>query len=239
MWGDALDYLTDASSWWGRTGLVRLTIAHLQLSIAAVATAIVLAAPPAVWLAHRGRGDTAVTAVNLSRAVPTFAVIAFVFPLSLRYGFGLGFWPTFVALVLLGLPPVFVNAHLGVRGVPPEVVEAARAMGMRPREVVARVELPAALPLVLTGMRITSVQVVATTTLGALVGFRCLGTPILQALATRDQGRLLVSAGLVAVLALAVDGAFALLGRRLAPWSRPPGVPTGTATDLLEGAVPP
>lgn len=217
---DALDYLTDSSSWWGRNGLVNLTWNHVRLSGAAVIAAVLAAIPPALYLGHRRRGGfLAITLVNLSRALPTFAVIAFVFPLSLQYGFGLGFWPTFVALFLLALPPIFVNAYTGVSEIDPGVVEAARAMGMREREVLRRVELPAALPLLVTGIRVSAVQVVATTTLGALVGFRCLGTPILQAIATRNDGQLIVAALLVAALSLLTEAAFGLVGRRLTPWA--------------------
>ena len=94
-------------------------------------------------------------------------------------------------------------------------------MGMREREVLLDVEVPAALPLIATGIRISAVQVVATTTLGALVGFRCLGTPILQGLATRDYGRVIVAASVVALLSLLTEGLFALIARRLSPWTRP------------------
>jgi osmoprotectant transport system permease protein len=218
---DALDYLTDSGTWWGENGLANLTWNHVRLSGAAVLAALVIAIPPAVYLGHLRRGGlVAITLVNLSRALPTFAVIAFVFPLSLQYGFGLGFWPTFVALLLLALPPVFVNAYLGVSEIGRDVVEAARAMGMRERDVLRRVELPAAMPLLVTGVRVSAVQVVATTTLGALVGFRCLGTPILQAIATRDDGQLIVAAVLVAALSLLTEATFGALGSRLTPWAR-------------------
>jgi osmoprotectant transport system permease protein len=217
---DALDYLTDSGSWWGRNGLVNLTWNHVRLSGAALLAAVVAAVPVAVHLGHLRRGSlVAITLVNLSRALPTFAVIAFVFPLSLKYGFGLGFWPTFVALFLLALPPIFVNAFTGVSEIDRDVVEAARAMGMRSTQVLRRVELPAAMPLLVTGIRVSAVQVVATTTLGALVGFRCLGTPILQAIATRNDGQLIVAALLVAVVSLLTEASFGVLGRRLTPWA--------------------
>ncbi len=222
MLREALDYLTTSGSWWGRNGLVPLTWNHVRLSVTVVFAAMVATIPLALWLGHRRRGGfVAITVVNLSRAIPTFAIIAFVFPLSLRYGFGLGFWPTFVALFFLALPPIFVNTYIGVSEIDDDVVEAARAMGMREHEVLTNVELPAALPLLATGVRISAVQVVATTTLGALVGFRCLGTPILQAIATRNDGQLIAGAVLVALLSLLTEAAFALLARRLTPWSRP------------------
>lgn len=220
MLDEALTYLTDADSWWGRNGLANLTWNHVRLSLAAVFAGMLVAIPPALWLGHRRRGgDLAIAIVNISRAVPTFAVIALVFPLSLRYGFGLGFWPTFVALFLLALPPMFVNAYTGVSEIDRDVVEAARAMGMREREVLFGVELPAALPLLATGIRVSAVQVVATTTLGALVGFRCLGTPILQAISTRNDGQLIAGAVMVAALSLATEAVFGVATRRLSPWS--------------------
>lgn len=222
MLQEALEYLTSADSWWGRNGLVNLLWNHVRLSLFTVVVATAAAVPPAVWIGHRRRGgNVAVTLVNLSRAIPTFAIIALVFPFSLRYGFGLGFWPTFVALFFLALPPIFVNSFTAVAEIDRDTVEAARAMGMREREVLLDVELPAAMPLIATGVRISAVQVVATTTLGALVGFRCLGTPILQGLATRGYGRVIVAASIVAALSLVTEGLFALIARRLSPWTRP------------------
>ncbi|MFP5322286.1 MAG: ABC transporter permease [Acidimicrobiia bacterium] len=221
MISDALAYLTDPDSWWGRSGLVRLTWNHVQLSAVALLAAVLIAVPPALLLGHRHRGGAlAISLVNLSRALPTFAVIAFVLPLSYQLDLGFGFWPTFVALLLLALPPVFVNAFTGVDGVDPAVVEAARGMGMRDAEVLRRVELPAALPLLAAGVRVSAVQVVATTTLGTLVGFRSLGEPIIVGIASRDYGKVLAGAVVVAVLSLLTDAAFGALGRRLAPWSR-------------------
>src|SRR4029450_4916805 len=117
--------------------------AHLKLSFAALLIAGVLALPPAIVLGHVKRGALlAVSIVNIGRAIPSFAVIALVLPFSLRWGFGLGFWPTLVALVLLAAPPIFTNTYTGVRDVPVEAVEAARGMGMRAGELVRKVEVP-------------------------------------------------------------------------------------------------
>lgn len=221
---DALAYLSDADSWWGKSGLATLIWNHVRLSGAALVVAVALAVPPALLLGHRHRGGLlALSLVNVSRALPTFAVIAFVLPLSYQFGFGLGFWPTFVALLLLALPPIFVNAFTGVEEVEPAVVEAARGMGMRDLQVLRRVEVPASLPLLAAGIRVSAVQVVATTTLGALVGYRCLGTPIIQGIAERNHGKVLAGAVLVAALSLLSDAAFGVLGNRLAPWARDRG----------------
>lgn len=229
MLADAWTYLTTTDNWWGRSGLVQLTWNHVRLSGAVLVTALVITIPPALWFGHRRRGGLlAVGAVNLSRALPTFAVLAFLYPLSLEYGFGLGFWPTFVPLLLLALPPIFVNTFTGVSDIDDNVVEAARAMGMRERQVLLGVELPTALPLIVAGARVAAVQVVATTTLGALVGFRCLGTPIVSALADNQTGKLVVAASMVALLSIATEVSFGRAARAVAPWTRKISIPDPT-----------
>ena len=140
--------------------------------------------------------------------------------LSLRYGFGLGFWPTAIALVLLAIPPIFTNAFTGMRDVDPGMVEAARGMGMHAREVVWGVEIPAALPLILTGMRVSAVQVVATATLGAYVGYGGLGAFIVEGFATQDDGKLLTGAVLVALMAIMVELVFGAAQKQLTPWTQ-------------------
>lgn len=220
---DMWDYLASDAAWSGRQGLPALTWAHLKLSAFAVVIAGAVAIPPAVVLGHVRRGAfLAVSLVNIGRAVPSFAIIVLIFPFSLRWGFGLGFWPTTVALVLLAVPPIFTNTYTGVRDVPADAVEAARAMGMRAGQLVRRVEVPVAWPLVLTGVRVSSVQVVATATLGALVGYRNLGTPIIVGFNQANKGPLLAAATAVTLLALLLDGVFALAERRLVPWRRSP-----------------
>ena len=220
-WSQLTEYLGDSENWWGPNGLLPLTWAHVKLSVASLLAACVIGIPPALVLGHAKRGGLlAVSVVNVGRALPTFGIVALLFPFSLRYGFGLGFWPTFVALVLLALPPLFTNSYTGVRTVAPEVVQAAEGMGMRPAEVLRRVEMPAALPLIVTGVRVSAVQVVATATLGALVGYRCLGTLIITGSQTASQrGALYAGALFVAVLSIVTELCFSRLGRRLTPWS--------------------
>jgi osmoprotectant transport system permease protein len=223
-WRQLWDYLGSDAAWEGRNSLPTLLWAHVQLSLASLVVAAVLALPPAAWLGHTRRGAVvAVSLVNLGRAVPSFGVVALVFPFALRWGFGLGFWPTLVALVLLALPPIFTNTYTGVRDVPPDAVDAARGMGMRPADLLRKVEVPVALPLILTGLRVSAVQVVATATLGALVGYRCLGTPSVAGFQRADKGPLVAAAITVALLALLADAVFALLQRLLVPWRAPPG----------------
>jgi osmoprotectant transport system permease protein len=209
MW----EYLTTDAAWSGRNGIPALTWAHIQLSAAAVLVATVVAVPSAIVLGHLRRGSfLAVSVVNVGRAIPSFAVMALVLPFALRYGFGLGFWPTMVALVLLALPPIFTNTYTGVRDAPADAVEAARGMGMRAGELMRRVEVPSAAPLILTGLRVSAVQVIATATLGALVGYT-----------SPDKGPMLAGAFAVILVALVTDGLFVVAQRVLVPWRRPVG----------------
>ncbi len=234
MW----EYLSSDAAWSGRNGLPALTWAHIRISVVAVVIAAAVAIPSGVLLGHVRRGALlAVSVVNIGRAVPSFAILALLLPFSLRYGFGLGFWPTLVALVLLAIPPVFTNTYTGVRDAPADAVEAARGMGMRAGELVRKVELPVAVPLIVTGLRVSAVQVVATATLGALVGYRNLGTPIVSGFTSPNKGPMLAGALVVAVLALATDGLFALAERALVPWRRPVRR-TDDATVVAEEAAP-
>jgi osmoprotectant transport system permease protein len=217
MW----DYLGSDAAWSGRNGLPALAWAHVRISLVAVLVAAAVAVPTGIVLGHVRRGALlAVSVVNVGRAIPSFAILALLLPFSLRYGFGLGFWPTAVALVLLAVPPIFTNTYTGVRDVPADAVDAARGMGMRGGELVRLVEAPVALPLVLTGLRVSAVQVIATATLGALVGYRNLGTPIVSGFTSPDKGPMLAGAIAVALLALLTDALFALAEQRLVPWRR-------------------
>jgi len=218
MW----EYLSGDAAWSGRNGLPALTWAHIRVSAVAVLVAAAIAVPSGVLLGHVRRGAlAAVSVVNIGRAVPSFAILALLLPFSLRYGFGLGFWPTVVALVLLAIPPIFTNTYTGVRDAPADAVEAARGMGMRAGELVRRVELPVAVPLIITGLRVSAVQVVATATLGALVGYRNLGSPIVAGFTSPNKGPMLAGAAIVALLAIVTDALFALAERALVPWRRP------------------
>ncbi|MFH1103467.1 MAG: ABC transporter permease, partial [Actinomycetota bacterium] len=216
-------------NWSGDAGWLIRIWQHLEVSVIAVAAAVVVAIPLGAWLGHTGRGGLAVVSVvNIGRAMPSFGILALALPFTiwLAHTFpavvksGLGFAPTFVALFALGLPPVFTNTWAGVRGVDPEVVEAARGMGLTGRRLLREVELPLALPLIITGVRTTAVQVVATATLGALVGYGGLGRFIVDGFATQDDVRMVAGALLVAVLSVLTEITFSLLER----WTVSPGI---------------
>jgi osmoprotectant transport system permease protein len=212
-------FMGDSANWWGTNGIVHRSLEHLRLSITALAIGVAIALPLGAWLGHVHRGGVVVQwIVNIGRAVPSLALIVLLFPLSLEYGFGLGFWPTVPALILLAIPPIFANTYAGVRDVDPAVVEAARGMGLRSREVLLDVEVPSGLPLILTGLRVATLQVVATATLGAFVGFNGVGSFIYEGFSQQDDGKLLTGALVVAVLALTIDALFVLVVRRATPW---------------------
>lgn len=214
-------FLTTSDNWWGRNGIANRTWAHVRISALALVIASVLAIPPAVVLGHVKRGGLlAVSIVNIGRALPSFGILALALPLSIQLGLGLGFWPTLVPLVLLGVPPIFTNTYTGVRGVDPGVVESANGMGLRPRQVLWQVEMPIAVPLIITGLRVSGVQIVATATLGALVGFSALGSFITEGIAQFDDGKMLTGGLLVALLAILTEVGFSALERSLTPWSR-------------------
>ncbi len=218
---DVFEFFVSAENWTGSDGLLVRIGDHLGLSLLATLVAVMLALPPAVWLGHRRRGAIfAVALVNVGRAVPSFGIVALAFPLSLRLGLGLGPWPTFVALVALAMPPVFTNTYTGVREVDPATVEAARGMGMTGLQLLLGIELPLAMPVIWTAIRVTTVQVIATATLGAVIGWGGLGRYLIDGFAQGNDVWILAGGLLVAGLAVLADLAFSLAER----WVLPPGI---------------
>jgi osmoprotectant transport system permease protein len=215
---DAWAWFADAGRWSGPSGIPARTGEHLWLSVAALVIAAVLALPVAVALGHRRRGGVvAMNVANLGRAVPSFALLVFGvqrWGLDERVGVSLA---ALFALVLLAVPPLVTNTYVGVAGVPDALRECAAGMGMTARQAIVRIELPVAAPLVLAGVRIATLQVVATATLAALVGSGGLGRYIIDGFAVQDYPQVFGGALLVAALALGFEGAFALVQRALVP----------------------
>jgi len=194
-----------------------LTIWHSALALAIVA---VLALPLAVMLAHHRKAELAASwVINIGRAVPTITIVGVLVIVSLRNGFGLEPWPIVIALVLLGLPPAFTNAYAGVRGADPSAVDAAKAMGFTHAQVMRRVELPLAVPLIMAGVRTAAVQIVATEPLAAFFGGEGLGAYLRAGLADRVNGGVQVQAGalLVAGLAILAELSLLILSRIVVP----------------------
>jgi osmoprotectant transport system permease protein len=189
------------------------TVAHMELSLAAIGVAILVAIPLGVWLGHIHRGSfVAINTGNIGRALPSLAVLA------IGDAFlGLGLPVVVLALVILAVPPIITNAYLGVDGVDRDLVDAARGMGMSEGEILRRVELPLAVPLIFAGIRTAAVFVISTTTIASLAGFSgTLGDPIANETSYHFSG-VLGAAICVAALALVVEGLLTLLQRGLTP----------------------
>ena len=211
---DTLRWFADPARWRGSDAIQIRILEHLELSGLAVLVACAIALPVGLYLGHTGRfGFIAVNVANVGRALPSLALLAFALPISFAVGLGLGFWPTLIAVVPLAIPPVLTNAYVGLRNVDRDVIEAARGMGLSEGGVLRRVELPLALPLILSGIRTGAVNVVATATLGALVAGGGLGRYIVDGLALQEYDRLFAGALLVALLAIAVEVAFSTFER--------------------------
>lgn len=201
-----LAWLTAPAHWSGADGIPIRVLEHLAVSGVALFVAMVLTIPVGVILGHQGRGGfVALNVANIGRALPSMALLAFALPLSFALGLGLGFWPTLLAMIPLGLPPILTNSFVAVREVDADVVETARGMGMSEWQVLWQAEIPIALPLIIAGIRNAAVAIVATATLGALVAGGGLGRYIVDGLALQEYERLFVGALLVAMVAIGIE----------------------------------
>ena len=224
-------WFADPARWSGSDAIPRRLVEHVGLAVLPTVIAAAAAVAPAVVLAHRRRGRVVVGIIaNLGRAVPSFGILilaAFVFAsagMSLRTG------PAVVALVLLALPPIFTNSYAGIASVPPPVVEAGRGMGLREGQLLLRVELPLAAPVVLAGVETAFVQVLATVPLAAVVSSGGgLGRYIVRGFALGPAGRSEVLAGavLVALLTVGLQRVIVVAGRRILSRGSPRAEPSG------------
>jgi osmoprotectant transport system permease protein len=198
---DLVRWLTAPEQWSGPSGIPVRTVQHLVYSLVATAIATAVALPLGVVIGHVGRGGLLVINLsNLGRALPSLGIIILVFTLV-----GFGVVPVLVALTALAIPPIVTNSYVGMRSVDRDVREAAEGMGMTGRQVLWRVELPVAMPLIMAGIRTSTVQVVATATLAAYVGLGGLGRYLFDGLPQRDLYQVLGGAVLVAALSLAAE----------------------------------
>lgn len=209
--GAAWGWLTTATHWTGAGGIGERMLQHLQLSAEAMLLAGLVALPVGIVLGHVGRGGVlAVNVANAGRAVPTLGVLVL-----LVLALGLGDAPVVYALALFAAPPMLVNAYVGMRGVDPEVKDAARGSGLSRWQSLRRIELPLAVPLIAAGVRTAAVQVVATATIAAIVGSGGLGRFVVDGFQTQDSGEYIGGAVLVAALAILVEVALGWLERRI------------------------
>ncbi|MFD4875163.1 ABC transporter permease [Streptomyces sp. NPDC058420] len=204
-------WLTSGSQWAGSDGIAHRLAEHLQYSLLATLIAAAIGLPLGLLIGHTGKG--AFLAINLAsfgRALPTVGLVVLVFLAS-----GLSMWPVYIALVALAVPSVVTNTYAGMTAVDPDVKDAARGQGMRGHQVLFQVELPLALPLIMTGLRLALIQVVATATIAAYVSFGGLGRYVFDGLAQRDLVQVLGGAVLVAVVAIVLDLGLSALQRFL------------------------
>lgn len=212
---NVLAWLTDPAHWSGPTGISSRLLEHLGYSGLALLVAALVAIPLGLLVGHTGRAKWLVTAANASRAIPSLGLL---FAVALWVGPHIrGSWafllPSLIVLVLLAMPPLLSGAYAGVEAVDPAATDAARGMGMRPGQVLRQVQVPCALPLLISGVRSATLQVIATATIGATISLGGLGRFLIDGQAATDYAQMAGGALLVGALALVIDLLLAGLGR--------------------------
>jgi osmoprotectant transport system permease protein len=236
-----VDFLTDSTHWSGVDGIPARLLEHLGYSFGALFFVILIGLPLGLYVGHTGKGAVAIAGTaNALRALPTFGLLIFVvialsgvLPGSISY---LG--PSLLVLVVLGIPAVLSNTYAGVQSVDPAARDAAKGMGMTGSQVLWRVEVPNALPLILSGIRSAALQIVATATIAAYVSLGGLGRFIIDGRAQRDYPQMAAGAVLVGLLAVTLDLLMAALqvfvvspgltGRQARIAAEPPTGPVAT-----------
>jgi osmoprotectant transport system permease protein len=219
-------YLTDGSHWSGPEGMGALLGQQLLITMTALALALLVGLPVALWLGHLGRGGfAAINISNIGRAIPTFALLALLvtasWPGTTEFGpYGRAGLATLLALTAFALPPIITNAYVAVDEVADDVKESARGMGMTSFQQFRKVELPLAMPLVASGIRVALVQVWATATIAALVAGPGLGRVITDGFANTDYGKGIAGAMVVAAVALVLELVAAGVQRVASPLPR-------------------
>lgn len=219
--GAVVGWFTDPVNWTGDDAIPIRLAEHLVLSALPLVAALAIGLPLAAWVGHTGRfAGLAVNLSNIGRAIPSLAIMALAAMLLNRWLVDLGLRreageiATMVAMAALAIPPIVTNTYVGISEVERELVEAARGMGMTASQVLRRVEVPLALPVILAGVRTAAVQVVATATLGAVFGTGGIGRYIIDGIAQRKEEEVFAGALIVAALSIATELAFAVVQRR-------------------------
>ena len=208
---EVVAWFTDPANWSGTTGIPNRLFEHVMLSIAVIVVGVAVSVPLGLAIGHTRRGAFfTVSVANVGRAIPSYALLLIFFTV-----FGIGFATAFPALLALSIPPVLTSTYIGVTEVDRDIVEAGRGTGMTESQLLRRVELPLAMPVILAGIRTAAVQVVATATLAALVGGGGLGRFIVDGFALQQDDQLVGGAILVAVLALLTERSFTYLERAM------------------------
>ncbi|MFF5256316.1 ABC transporter permease [Streptomyces leeuwenhoekii] len=209
--GFVSSFFGDSAHWHGYDGIPHRLLEHVQYSLLALALAAAIGLPVGLVTGHTGRGGNALAFLaTAARALPSFGLLVLMAVLL-----GIGLVPVMIPLVVLAVPPILVTTYEAVRSVDPSPVDAARGMGMRETRILFQVEMPVALPLILSGLRSAAVQIVSTATIAAYVSLGGLGRYIVDGLYQRDYEKVVGGATLVAVLALATLAVFWAAGRLL------------------------
>jgi osmoprotectant transport system permease protein len=209
----AWDWLKSPQQWQGPEGIPARVAEHLGYSALSLLIAVVIAVPMGLLIGHYGRGGFAVVNVlNVARAIPTLGLLILLVVLL-----GLSLWAWLIPLVVLAIPAILVNTYEGVAGVDPELKDAARGMGMTDWQLLWKVEVPVAIPLIMLGLRTAAIFVVATATIAAAIGVGGLGRYIIDGLAANNYGEVAGGAAVIVVLALAVQAVFTGLRRLVVP----------------------
>lgn len=207
------DWYGNGAHWKGSNGVPSLLVGHVEIVVFSVAIAMAIGLPIGLWLGHTGRGGfAAINITNVGRALPAIAVL-----ILAAQAFGIGRTPALIALTLLSVPPILTNCYTAVRGVDPSEKDAARGMGMTGMQILAKVEIPASIPLLFAGIRTAAVQAVATATLAGFVAYNCLGTLINLGVSTNDHVELFAGALLVVVLALLTEYGLGAVQKAVTP----------------------
>ncbi len=210
---EVVRWFGDPANWSGNDGVPVRVFELVWYSLLASAAAIAVGLPLGLLIGHTNRGgQLTILLANQGRALPTIGIVTIAWTLL-----GFGYFPVFIALFALGLPPIVTNAYVGIRSVDPEVRDAAVGMGMTGARVLREVEVPLATPLIMAGIRTTVVQTVATATIAAFVGLGGVGRYILDGLSQRDFPQVFAGALLAAGLALLAEGALAAVQRAVVP----------------------
>jgi osmoprotectant transport system permease protein len=209
------EWFADPANWTGPEGIPVRTVQYVAIAAIAMAIALVIALPVGLVLGHRRRGATLATNIgNVGRAVPTLAVLIILASIA---AIGVGNEAAVLALAIFAIPPLLTNTFAGIAGVDEEVRGAAVGMGMGGAAVLWRVELPLAIPTIAAGVRTATVQVVATTSLAAVVGAGGLGRYVVDGFALQDGTLIVAGAILIAVVSLFAEGLMALVQRGVTP----------------------
>ena len=227
MISSVLSWFTDPANWTGEDGIPNRLLQHLEYTAVTLVIAALIAIPIGLWVGHTGRARWLVSLANSLRAVPTLGLLfAVALWLGPKISGDLAFTiPSIAVLVLLAIPPLLAGTYAGIDAVDPAARDAAKGVGMTSTQVLRQVELPNALPLLFSGVRSATLQVVATATIAAYIGLGGLGRYLIDGIALGDYPQTAGGAVLVAVLAVVLDGILALVQRRVVS----PGISGGRA----------